>query len=134
MIFPGGSVQSTVIYTNSPSRLDISWHQLVILVLHYRHSSSFGHNMYRTHPLDIRDWIDDPSIQQLYHLCSHNLLHCWVQSSLWFPRRFGIFLKMYLMHNQQGANSLNVLNSPSNSFLVLSQNIQQFLPLIITQV
>ena len=134
MTFPGGSVQSTVVYTNSPSRLDTSWHQLVILVLHYRQSSSLGHNMYQTHPLAIRDWIDDPAIQQLYHFCSHNLLRFWVESSLWFPRRFGIFLKMYLMHNQRGANSLIVLNSPTNSVLGLSQNIQQFLLLIIAQV
>ena len=62
MIFPGGSVQFLVVYTNSPTRLNTSWHQLVILVLHYCQSSSLEHNMYWAHSLAIKDWIDDPSI------------------------------------------------------------------------
>jgi hypothetical protein len=100
IIFPGSRVQPTVVYTNSPSKLYTTWHQLVIIVLHYRQSGSLGHNMYWAHPLAIRDWIVDPNIKQFYHLCSNNLLHCWVEPSLWFPRWFGIPLKMYLMQNQ----------------------------------
>lgn len=75
------------------------------------------------HPFAIKDWVDDASIQQLDYFSSDDFLHSRVEPSLWLPLWFGVFLRMYLMHNHRRADSLNIFYGLAYSFFVLSQNV-----------
>ena len=55
VIIPGSGIQLAVVYTNSSSQLNMSWPQLVVLILHYCQTSPHGHDMNWAHPLAIRD-------------------------------------------------------------------------------
>jgi hypothetical protein len=68
MIFPGCRIQLPVIYAHSPSRHHSCRYQRTIFRFYHGCPSFLCYNMHQAHPFAVRDWINDPGVQELVNL------------------------------------------------------------------
>ena len=67
--------------------------QLVLFIPHHCRASFLWHHMYGTHPLAVRDWVDDTCIKKFKNFLFHYLFEIGVESSLVLNRWLVVILE-----------------------------------------
>ena len=83
MVLFGNLVQSPIVDADSPTVLHPSRNQLLLLIFYDGEAGFLRDYLDGTHPLAVRDRINDSSLQNLGYLLLHYIKNHRVESSLW---------------------------------------------------
>ena len=108
MVFPSGRIQFPIINAYSPPRLNPCGNELILVVFNNSDSSLFRNDLDETHPLTIRNGINNVMILPLLDFFLHYFLKGVVQPSLSIPVGLSIILKMNAMLHDSRTNASNV--------------------------
>lgn len=117
MIFSSACIEFAVVNTYSLPIWYAGGDHHTFVVLDHRDFRLLWYNLYRAHPLAIRDWIDHPRIKELQNHFLRSLHHRRVQSSFHIPTRIAFILHKDLILTSGGAQSLDIRNRPTIAYL-----------------
>ena len=92
MVLLGNLVQPPIVDADSPTALHPSRNQLLLLIFYHCETGFLWDYLDGTHPLVVRDRINDSSLQKLGCLLLHYIKNYRVESSLWLSYWFSPIL------------------------------------------
>jgi len=92
MVLFGNLVQPPIVDADSPTFLNPSRNHLLFLIFYHGETGFLQDYLDGTHPLAVRDRINDSSLQKLGYLLLHYIKNHRVESSLWLSYWFSSIL------------------------------------------
>ena len=108
MILASGLVESPIIDANSPTILNSSRNELILLIGYHSNSRLLRNYLDRANPLAIRNGVDDTSLQKLSYLLPYHIKDERIKASLGLPHRLRVLFQQNSMHTHGRADANNI--------------------------
>jgi hypothetical protein len=114
MILPSGFVEFSIINAHMPTSDSPLRNEFIALILDNHHTTLLWHHLYCTHPLTIRNRVNNCSLKQFKHLLIYYLPHHIIKFALMLPDRLMVLFHGNVMGAKDRTNPFEICKGIAN--------------------